>query len=450
MTDLEQVFAALQAKYATYDALWKYYDGDQPLVYSNERLREIFRGLDARFSQNWCAVVIDSVLDRLQLTRFQVDGGAQQALDTLWQMTEMNLDDHEVHTAVLVTGEAFVIVWPDESGAVSAYYNDPRLVHMVYEAENPHVPRLAGKWWADDGGLMRLTLYYPDRLEYYASNKKFTDVASAKALELQDVAPNPYGEIPVFHFRRTRRRLLSELANVVEQQNAINKLLADMMVAAEFGAFRQRYVIANADVGSLKNAPNEIWSIPAGDGVGQASQVGEFEQTDLGNYLAAIDKLAASIAAITRTPKHYFWQQGGDPSGEALIAQESPLTRKAARYAELLTPVWRNVAAFMLRVAGQVVDSAAITPVWGDPETVQPMTEAQIALTSTQAGIPLRVVLARQGWDEQELADLDAALTAQQEQQRETLAAAVLRAQRAMDSGAADNGMVQGDDNATA
>jgi len=454
MTDLKLVFDALTAKRSTYEKLWRYYEGDQPLVYSTERLQAVFSRIDTHFSQNWCAVVIDAILDRLLLERFDVGDNQQvtETLNTLWQQTGMDLDDYDAHLAMLVTGEAFVIVWPDADGAVQAYYNDPRLCHVVYDPENPRNAMFAGKWWVGQEGNLLLTLYYPDRLEYYASRQKSDQVTSAAALKQTDVQPNPYGAIPVFHLRRERRKTLSELANVIPSQDAINKLMSDMMVAAEFGAFRQRYVIANADVGRLKNAPNEIWAVPAGDGIGQATQVGEFSQTELTNYLTAMDKLASAIAAITRTPKHYFVNQGGDPSGEALVAMEAPLNKKATMYAERVTPVWREAAAFLLRVSGVTVERGTITPVFAAVETIQPRMEADITLTNTQAGIPLRVSLSRQGWNDQELAELDAALSEQQQQQRDTLAAAVLRAQRAMDSGQADNGMVQaeGVDNAAA
>src|SRR5690606_40424882 len=60
----------------------------------------------------------------------------------------------------------------------------------------------------------------------------------------------------------------------------------------------------------LKNQPGLIWDIPAGDGVGQPTQVGELSATDLGNYLAALDRNANVIASISRTPKHFFFQSG--------------------------------------------------------------------------------------------------------------------------------------------
>ncbi|NIS83045.1 MAG: phage portal protein, partial [Anaerolineales bacterium] len=159
-TDLETAFKALDGKQSDYDKLWDYYDGDQPLVYSASRLQDLFRDVDAQFTQNWCAVVVDSVLDRLNLGRFEVADNvrATEILNNLWLTTEMGLDSDDAHLAALVTGEAFVIVWRKGSEPVQAYYNDPRLCHIQYEDENPRVKKWAAKWWQLSDETWRLTL----------------------------------------------------------------------------------------------------------------------------------------------------------------------------------------------------------------------------------------------------------------------------------------------------
>jgi hypothetical protein len=227
----------------------------------------------------------------------------------------------------------------------------------------------------------------------------------------------------------------SELANVITPQDAVNKLLADMMVAAEFGAFRQRYVISQSDPGRLKNSPNEIWALPAGDGSGQATSVGEFGQSELRVYLDAMDKLATFIGIATRTPRHYFYQQGGDPSGEALIAMEAPLNRKILAYIERFTVTWQKVAAFLLALSGTVVDPMDITPIWEPVETIQPLTESLIRQNTVGAGVPLLTALRREGWTDAEVDALMADQSAEATQRANSLALALLEQQRRFDSG---------------
>jgi hypothetical protein len=79
-TDLAIAVAHLTDKKPRYDALHRYYSGDQPLVYSSSKLREVFHGIDARFIVNVCSVVVDSVLNRLALRSLQVAASDRQMM----------------------------------------------------------------------------------------------------------------------------------------------------------------------------------------------------------------------------------------------------------------------------------------------------------------------------------------------------------------------------------
>lgn len=458
-TDRDLAVQVLLIKAKNYKILWDYYEGRQPLVYSYDRMREIFSNLNARFTQNWCAVVVDATNDKIQLQRITVADN-KQATDDLGKLlnsTQLVLESGDVHLAALVTGESYIIGWPDEeTGEPQAYYNDPCNVHLFYEADKPRQKRFAAKWWVGDDDHRYLTLYYPDRLEYYRSTnavRTYSDgvyapkeVSSGKEFSTwQANGVNPYGVIPVFHFRREHRTVCSELQNIIEPQDAINKLLADMMIAAEFGAFPQRYVISQAGTAQLKNAPNMIWDIPAGDGEGQEVSAGQFDAAPLDNYLKAIDKWCTAIAIISRTPKHYFFGQGGDPSGESLIAQEAPLNRKAQKYIDHFTATWSEVGQFMALLGGLGdIDDNAIVPIFDKPQTVQPYTQALIRKESVAAGIPLMWIMKQEGYTEQELADLEAARSEEQAQQQASLAQAMTNAQRNFDQNGANNNAAAG------
>lgn len=452
-TDLELAVATLLIKKERYDRYWAYYAGDQPLIYSAERLSDIFINLDARWTQNWCAVVIDSTMERIQLRRITVaeNPTATKRLDELLASSEITIESENTHLAAMVTGEAYVIAWKDDEAEPEAYYNDPRTVHIFYDAAKPRVKRFACKWWVGDDQYRYLTLYYPDRLEYYRSNKKVDVNESALSAETYPksfesyggngapIVENPYGEIPIFHFRRETRKITSELKNIIEPQDAVNKLLADMMIAAEFGAFPQRYVIGRSSIGKLKNAPSEIWDLPANEeGDGQGTSAGQFDPTNLDNYLQAIDKWANSIAIISRTPKHYFHTQGGDPSGEALIAMEAPLNKKTQKYIDRFTAPWSELARFMLKLDGTDVADNAIIPHFDKPETVQPYTQALIRKENIQAGIPLIWQLRQEGYTDEEIAQLQADQADVQKQERATLAATMVERQRQFDQGNQD------------
>lgn len=439
ITDLQRAWAALEAKGTLYDKLFDYYDGDQPLMYSSRRLHDIFAGLDTIFVENWCAVVIDALKDRVNLADIETES---KAIRNFYNTSQVNIESDDVHEAALIAGESFYIVWPDEDGKPEGYYNDPRLVHLFYRSDKPREILFGAKWWIDGSDSHRyMTLYYPDHLEYYRSIRKVSATQSMtykamRPIEDEPEAPNDYGQVPIFHFRPEGRKVKSDIKNAIPLQNGINKLLTDMMVAAEFGAFRQRWIITGADIkGKLKNAPNEIWKVPAGDGVDQPSSVGEFNPTDLTNYLKAINDLAMAISTITRTPKHYFVTTGGDPSGEALMTMESPLNKKATDRIDRFAPVWQRVFSFAARIAGEDIDPVDIIVTFDRPETVQPKTQAEIRQINKTAGIPLEITLKEEGKTESEIKEVMKALKKEADTANKLLSQAVLDARRTFDAG---------------
>jgi hypothetical protein len=257
--------------------------------------------------------------------------------------------------------------------------------------------------WRDKvTGFYMMNLYYPDRIDHYGTHSKNMP-SSANAFQPLEgnpsEAPDVPEVIPVFHFRRGHR-VKGELTLAdYSLQDAVNKTFADMMVASEFSAFKQRVIISQVDPGNLPNS---------GDGVGQPASVQEIGGGGMENFLKTMGDLANSLAIITRTPKHYFFQTGGDPSGDALVAMEAPLVKKVIKRQEAYGVTWAELAAYILKVGeGIDVDPTDLTPVWDTPETVQPSAEATTIQTLVSATVPLKTALRRAGWDAAELKQLE-------------------------------------------
>jgi hypothetical protein len=403
-TDVGVAMARLRGKHDRIATEFNYYDGDQPIVYATDQLNDYFRQLTAKFVENWCAPVIDAVRERIRLRGFDCTKGNEAASELLEELMEsggLGLEAQDVHTAAFTAGEGFLIATPDEDDAseVEVYANDPRSVHAFYDPRHPKRLRMAAKEFEDElSGFWYMTLYYADRLEHYRSRQPAKPKEAREYIPLPDdegraVEAHDWGRVPVFHFRRLRRRIMGELAGRVRpQQDMVNKLLADMMVASEFAGFRQRYALTNADLSDLEAGAMQLWKIPLGDPEDGQPQVGQFEVTELKNFLDGRTALAEGMAIISHTPKHYM-TGATTPSGEALIAMDAPLTKKCGAYVEGFSAEWRAFAVFYCHLRHVELKGSDVTPLWDDPNIAQPETTSNVVRNYTAAQMPLQTAL---------------------------------------------------------
>lgn len=377
-----------------------YYEGDQPLVYSTARLREIFGQTSlVRYIENWCAVVVDAALDRISFKGWS--GGQEsvtKALTEFYVQEDLKVEADDIHRDALVTGHGYAIFDIREDGTKTIIHNDPTNVYAVYSNSDPDVMMYALKVWEESdyegkGKAIRANLYYPDVIEKYVSIGSQGLTGAAWKLVDGKERNNPFGRIPVIHFRSAKE----ELKDIISLQNAINKLFADMMITADFNAFPQRYAVTNTRVDDLKASAQSLWRIPKGMGDEESTQLGEFSAAELTRFTQAMEKLTNSIFVVSRTPKHYLLNTGANVSGEALLAMEAPLVAKVQKHIDRFSSRWEDVARV---VTGN--DSSVIS-VWNTPETRLKEHETKMMAEQKKLGLPLKTILRRAGWTETEI-----------------------------------------------
>ena len=417
-SDVARAFERMRKKQPVFDTDFRYYDGDQPVVYATDMLSAYFKTLNARFIENWCAPVIDAVLERLTLKGFDC-GENTQAEETLSELMEgggLELEAYDAHKAAVITGESAVLVWPheDDPSDVEVYYNDPRQVEVFYQAAHPKVIDYAAKMFRDErSGVSYMTLYYADRLEHYRTRddklpQQPRDFVPLPEDEGPSVEAHDEGRVPVFHFRRDRRIIAGELrGRVLSQQDMVNKTLADMMVASEFAGFQQRWAIANSKLDDLEAGAMEFWKLPPAAEGEQPTQVGQFNATDLSNFLGARTALAEGIAIISHTPKHYM-TGASQPSGEALNAMDAPLVKKVEHYQELFAATWRDLAVFYCQLKSVALLPKDVTVVWERPNIEQPETTSNVVKNMVASQMPLSTALREyDGWEPKQLTAME-------------------------------------------
>jgi hypothetical protein len=368
----------LSARQSKLERLERYYDGKQPLSFATSQFRAEFGSMLAAVQDNWCQLVVSAVEERLDVEGFRVgdDDQADAQAWNLWQANGLDADSQVAHTEALKLSEAHVIVWrPDLDAPPVITVEHPKYVTVELDPENRSRRLAAAKVWRDPDDGRLCTVYLPDRIVKLRAGQRGWEPRPSAGDQWQ--IDNPLGVVPVvplFNRPGLLTEAASEIESILPKQDMVNKLIADMMIAAEYGAFRQRWAtgievpkdpITGEDLEDFQTAVDRLWHVPAPD-----AKFGEFEQTDLNVYVKAIEMLVQHIASQTATPPHYLLSTGQLPSGESLRAAEAPLVAKARRKQRIFGQAWEEVTRLALRLDGRddVDQSTVIETIWRDPE----------------------------------------------------------------------------------
>lgn len=411
---------------ALYERYYRYLRGDHPLEFATPKFRSAFGKTFKEFSYNRMPMVVDALADRMQITGF---GSTPENLAVewtkIWNANNMSVRAGQVEREKFVTGEAYVIVeldpetddvliWPQPAHAVRVHYADDRPGHID----------CAVKRWRDNAGYDRLSVYYEDRLEKYRSRApKALDIATASTSAFvtvwephqdpeDDAWPMPLpvtDTVPVFPFPNNAGidyRGTSELADVIPIQDALNKSLMDLLVAMEFAAFPQRYVV-NLDMNDEKTAAS-VDRVMSGisrvlELYGENVSAGEFAAANISQYTQVIDLFDTLISRESKVPVHYLQMTGDFGSGEARRLAEIPFVAKVDDRILADTPAWGDVARYGLRASGTECPPGAIKVNWAPTSALSEQETLDLAEQKKRVGFSERAVLREMGRDETEI-----------------------------------------------
>ena len=393
-----------------------YYEGRHRLAFSSQKFRNAFGGMFSAFADNWCPLVVDAVEERLNVEGFRhgIDPKADADAWDIWQKNGLDAKSQLAHTQALIYGDAFVIVWGDQDGEPIVSVESANNIIVEY-APNDRTKRTAAiKRWDADGGTY-CTLFLPNAVFKFfrTKNGAFANTwQPANAAGEPFPLPNPLGVVPVVPLINrpslTSDHGISEFASVIPQQDAANKLLADLLVASEFIAFPQRYVtgleIPTDDQGNAI-APFEISMDKLLIAENPDAKFGSLSAGDLNNYVAGIELLVQHIASQTRTPPHYFYLSGNFPSGDAIKSAETGLVAKSRRKMRFFGEAWEEVMRLCFAVLGDAradVDNAET--IWADPEFRSESELADALVKRSSIGVPRQQLWEDAGYSQTQIA----------------------------------------------
>ena len=153
-------------------------------------------------------------------------------------------------------------------------------------------------------------------------------------------------------------------------QDALNKVVVDSIVGAEWLALPQRWVtglqLTHDEQGNAINpyrpGVDKLW-------VAEDPNVsfGQFPGADLSQLLALQNDLRMEFVRISGVPAHYFMlATGGWPSGESLKTAEARFVAKVRDRQVSIGGAWEQTLNLCLIVSGR--PAAALEVVWEDPQ----------------------------------------------------------------------------------
>jgi hypothetical protein len=409
--DLTEV---LDARTAVLTENEKYLSGKQPLAFLSSTARDATKL--SRMASNIPSLAVTALAERLRVTALAVAG---KPSPELWADYERNDLDQLLPLAfreALGLGSSYGIVW-DRTGQRRPVVSIESAYQVTVETDpgSREIVSALKRWTA--AGKTHARLYLPDVVIAYEADGENTGAAFREGKHI----PNPLGVVPVVEFRNGSRLLgpgETEIEDLKPLVDALNKILADLMVGSEYYARPRRW--ATGVEMQSDDEGNPVNPFPEGDRMMISEAVearfGSLPAADLQSYEAAVKVLLGQIMAVSALPAHYLGALTGQvPGADGLRASEASLSARAEAKQHLFGRPVEAMGRLMEAIRTESDPSEIeVSARWADPTTRSVAQEADAVVKLHQAGLlPADYALARLGYSDDEIRAIRAARRAE-------------------------------------
>lgn len=410
-----------------FDTAERYYEGTQGEVfYGKNFARDLALESTDQTTCNFMRPVVDNVANRLEIEKVVGESEAiTNAIEKIRIKNKMTLLEKEINRNALVMGEYYAMVWVDSRGDIKVTMCDPRDTVVIYDADTGDKVLGARTFYDELTNSTKLNIFYPDRIEKYGTKQEEINYDDSIRMEmlsagadwiLLDTLENPFGEIPLFHFRTHGESGRPEHYDGYGIQDSVNKLTNTHMITVDFQGAPQRYALRKDDAagpddfdveestdrenaGALKASPGGFWDMV------NYTEVGQLDPAEPNIFTDPIDHLVKILAAVTNTPLHYFQSTGNVPSGNALRAAEGPLMKKVTDRQIAFGITWDELYTFSIKV-DMDLENADLTIHWKTVETLDDLEKWDVMAKKRNVGMPFEQVLIEAGYDNPTIDDI--------------------------------------------
>lgn len=339
------------------------------------------RGVDAEYVdlQSQAMVNYFSIAVNAPVQRLRADGIATQLGDATdrelwanaWQANRLDTRQALIYRSMMLHSRGIASCWPNPDDAARPIVRPESfdLVHVEMDPDDPFTPL-----WAVKGFEVREPALDPAGvpLPRGGTQQRSVGIVYDKATWTRfekgprdgDWVVTKAGEHPMrrppfalFDYRTDAQgRPWSVMDALIPQQDAINTIRFNTLLAMQFSAFRQRVVTGfdpravdkdgnflyeRNDDGSLKldaqGAMIPVITSPGRVGVdrllafpGEATRVFDLPESNLANYVETLNAFLVQFFSTAQIPPQYLLSQMANLSGDALAGAESTLSSLVA------------------------------------------------------------------------------------------------------------------------
>lgn len=426
MLDVELFYSEVINNVEDYEKADCYFRGAPPEIIANPKLASIL-GIDSQdFNENYSAIPVKVMADRINLAGFNVpDNDADtELLQQVWDSSLMHLEFEGFIRDTIKYGDGYLEVWTREDGMADICPASPLNSRMIYFAGDIRVKLCFGTLAeveivtpsGDVQTVPHVTLKYADRIEQWvkSSNKP---KAEWVPYEEDEWEVNPFGEVPAFHFRNETPYGIPAHYDAYGSQNQLIKAIANLMGVLDFAGLPERWALMDATDPQMQASygvpgeeqayvdPDALEAVarPGAITLLKAREVGSFEISKTSEFLAVKDSALKSMSALTGTPMRFFADPSGQhPAGDSLRAADLPLRNKIKQHERMYGFTLAEALSFVLEVSGR--GEAVLPLVRWEPQVVDADKDLlEAAQMKLALGIPQRQVLAELGYSDSQL-----------------------------------------------
>ena len=373
----------------------KYMKGDHDSVYVPQGARTEYKWLLKRSTVNYLPLVVSTVSQQLHVDGYRASlpgsdpapgsegsttQGSEGSGDVLgigkenaaaWDIFIANrlaARQHGLHRSIMKYGAAYMAVLPGDPQPVMRPVSPRRMTALYSDDVDDPWPEYAveERIHQTTRGQYRIVYLYDDQCRYTLTGA--VNSAEVHWPELGDpviprgeasIQEHGLGVCPVVRFLHEidldgEMDVSGEVEPLIPLQDQINTTTFNLLMAQQYGAFRQRWVTGMVP-DDEEGRPRE----PFRSGVDRLfvaedadTKFGEFGQTDVTGFLNSREASIRHMATISQVPPYHLLGQIANLSAEALAAARDGLDRKVEEAQGVLSEPWKQTMQLAALAAG--------------------------------------------------------------------------------------------------